>query len=558
MTIPRAPIVVIMGHIDHGKSTLLDYIRKESLTLKEAGRRRAEAGSGLAEAGGITQHISAYEAEVSVGSARKENPDANQSGPQPASQELQRGEPERRRIIFLDTPGHEAFCSARESGTRVADIAVLVVSAEDGVMPQTIEAIERVRKDGIPFIVAINKIDKPNANIDKTKQGLAEAEVLVEGWGGTVPSVLISAKSGEGVDELLETILLQADLEGLSGDPSVPASGFVLESNRHSKKGISGTLIIKNGTLKKGMFVTANIAMAPVRIMENFQGNSVETASLSTPVNIIGWDQVPEAGVPFNAYNSRQEAEKALKNYLENTARPLNSLASLKQDEALLRPDGLQPASQELQRGERGEGGPKLLPIIIKADALGSLRALEHELLKLNNDRIAVKIIFSGLGPINESDVKLALSSKEILLVGFHVKVDNAARDLGLRHNVAAKTFDVIYELALWVGKVLKERTPKEKIEEITGTAKIIRIFSTSKTRQIIGGVVESGEIQSGETVRIMRREAPIGEGKIKELQAAKVKTNSITEGKEFGMMIDSKVEIVPGDRISAYKITNK
>lgn len=489
--IPRPPIVVIMGHIDHGKSTLLDYIRKTSLVEKEAG--------------GITQHISAYEVEYGG-----------------------------RKIVFLDTPGHEAFRLARESGSRVADIAVIVISAEDGVKPQTIEAVNCAKGDQIPFIIAINKIDKPNANVDKTKGELAEAEILVEGWGGIIPIVPISAKTGEGVNELLETILLQGDLENLSSDEGAPASGFVLESNRDPKKGISATLIIKNGSLKKGMFVTANGASAPVRLMENFKGGSLETASSSTPVNIIGWDKVPETGVPFHAYNLRRDAEQFLKNWAES--------------------DSAKKTERKEISAVAASAPQKFLPIIVKSDATASLDAVEHELAKLNNDRIAPKIIFSGIGPINESDTKLAVSSAEILLIGFHVNFDNAAKDLILRHGIKAKSFDIIYELVDWISAILKERTPKEEVEEVTGIAKIIRVFSQNRTKQIIGGVVDSGEILSNETVRVMRRGTEIGAGKIKELQSAKIKISRIGEKEEFGMMIDSKVEIVAGDKLEAYK----
>ena len=487
--IPRPPIVVIMGHIDHGKSTLLDYIRKTSLAEKEVG--------------GITQHISAYEVEYNG-----------------------------RKIVFLDTQGHEAFHSTRESGSKVADIAIIVVSAEDGVKPQTMEVIGRAQKDGIPFIVAINKIDKPSANVDKTKGELAEAGILVEGWGGTIPVVLISGKTGEGVDELLETILLQGDLENFSGDPNLPASGSVLESHRDAKKGIAATLIIKNGSLKKGMFVTAGGAYAPVRFMENFKGDNLESASLSTPVSVTGWSEMPDTGIVFDSHNERITAGKSIeeaKNLEENDKS--KTLLALAPKTTL-----------------------KFLPMIIKSDALGSQSAVEHELQKLGNDRVAVKIISSGVGPINESDAKLAASSPEILLVGFHVGQDSAARDFCLRASIEARTFDIIYELVDWVSAILKERTPKEEVEEVTGIAKIIRVFSQNKTKQIIGGVVESGEILSNETVRIMRREAEIGQGKIKELQSSKIKVGSVSEGVEFGMMIDSKIEIVAGDKLEAYK----
>jgi translation initiation factor IF-2 len=497
--VPRPPIVVIMGHIDHGKSTLLDYIRNTSTTLKEAG--------------GITQHISAYEADAS--------PKDNASSP----------ENEKRKITFLDTPGHEAFRSVRKSGSKVADIAVLVVSAEDGVKPQTIEALECIREDKIPFIVAINKIDKPNANIDKTKQELAEKEVLVEGWGGQVPVVNISAKTGEGVNDLLETILLQGDLEELSSNAGEPASGYVLESNLDMKKGISATLVVKNGTLTKGMYVAANGAITPIRSIVDFTGKSIDSASLSKPVSIMGWNKVPETGAKFISFTSKPLAEKAVQAY---------------EDEKNSRQKDVSVST--------AASSAKLLPIVIKSDVLGSLQAVEQELAKLGNDRIALKVISSGLGPVNESDVSLTISSPGALIVGFHVKVDNAARDLALRQNIEPKTFDIIYELIDWVREILKERTPKEEIEEITGTAKIIRVFSANRTKQIIGGTVETGEILADEVVKIIRRDAEIGEGKIKELQSKKVKTGTVTEGSEFGMMIDSKTEIVAGDRLQAYK----
>lgn len=494
-TSTRPPIVVIMGHIDHGKSTLLDYIRKTNIVSGEAG--------------GITQHISAYEAECDVKDDKGN----------------------KRKIIFLDTPGHEAFHSVREHGSKVADIAVLVVSAEDGVKPQTIEAIECINKDKTPYIVAINKIDKPNANIDKTKQGLAEANVFLEGWGGSVPVVPISAKTGEGINDLLETILLQGDMEELAGNNDIPAMGFVLESNRDSKKGISATLIIKDGSLKKGMYVVADSAIAPVRIMEDFKGRSIEVALPSTPVNVIGWNEVPKAGQKFMAYTDRSEAENSAAQFIKN---------------------------KESDNSIQSKHTEKQLPIIIKSDALGSLDALEHELNKLNNDKISLKIISSGIGPINESDVKLAASSSEVLLAGFRVKADSRAMDLALRNNISIKTFDVIYELVDWVTKELTDRTPREQVVEISGTAKIVRVFSVNKTKQIVGGVVESGIINVNDNVKIMRRDTEIGEGKIKELQSQKIKTSSAEEGKEFGMMFDAKIEVVPGDRLSTYKIVTR
>lgn len=491
----RPPIVVVMGHIDHGKSTLLDYIRKSKV---------AEG-----EAGGITQHISAYEVAVSLSGGEK------------------------RKIVFLDTPGHEAFHSVRKSGTKVADIAILVVSAEEGVKSQTIEVINRIKEDGLPFIIAINKIDRPGANVDKVKQELAEQSVFVEGWGGTVPVVAISAKSGEGVEDLLETIILQGDLEGLRGDPNLPAGGFVLESHRDPNQGVCATLIIKEGTLKNGCYLVAGGASTPVRAIEDPQGKPLESASLSAPVRVTGWNDAPVSGIEFNSYDSKQEALRVAENY-----------------EAANEEDVVKKTVEE--------GDRKIVPLVIKSDALGSLSALEHELEKLSAPRINIKIIGKGIGPINESDVKTASSSTEILLIGFNVGPDNPAKDLALRNGVEIKTFDIIYKLIDWVKEKLEERTPREEVEEVTGTVKILKIFSVNKSKQIIGGVVESGEIQSNETVKIMRRTEQIGEGKIRELQSKKMKTSLVEEGSEFGMMIESKIEIVAGDKILGYKKVTK
>ena len=264
---PRPPIVVVMGHIDHGKSTLLDYIRKTNITKKEAG--------------GITQHISAYETECEIGG-------------------------QKRKITFLDTPGHEAFCSIRARGALVADIAVLVISAEDGIKPQTIETLDCIKKDGMPFIIALNKIDRPSADIDKIKTGLAENGVLVEGWGGTVPVVAISAKTGEGIADLLEMVALQSDMEELTGNLFVSAEGFVIESSLDPKQGISATLLIKNGSLKTGMFVATEGAYAPVRAIENYKGENLKEASFSSPVRIVGWNAQPKVGSQFKTFIKRR------------------------------------------------------------------------------------------------------------------------------------------------------------------------------------------------------------------------------------------------------------
>lgn len=479
--ITRPPVVVVMGHIDHGKSTLLDYIRKTNTVSKEAG--------------GITQHISAYEVEVEIGG-------------------------QKRKMTFLDTPGHEAFCSIRARGAQVADIAVLVVSAEDGVKPQTVEALNCINKDSMPFIVALNKIDRPGANIDKVKQDLAENGVLVEGWGGTVPIVAISAKTGEGIPDLLEMIALQADIEELKGDPAVPADGFVIESNLNPKQGISATLIIKNGSLKTGMFIATAGAYAPVRAIENYRGENLPEASFSSPVKIVGWNTGPMVGGQFKTLTKKEEAV-LFSEIPENI--------QIKENQSTTQNEGV------------------YLPVVIKADTFGSLNAVEHELQKLSTDKIAVKIISKGIGTISENDIKTANVNK-CLVLGFNVSIDKSAEMLAMRDHTEIKTHKIIYELIDYVKEKIKEATPVETIETITGSAKIIRVFSKNKDKQVIGGRIEEGEIKMASTVKIFRRETLIGTGKIKELQIQKIKTDLVREGQEFGTMIDSKIELAPGD----------
>lgn len=481
--LPRPPIVVVMGHIDHGKSTLLDYIRKTNVTEKEAG--------------GITQHISAYEAECEVGG-------------------------QKHKITFLDTPGHEAFCSVREHGAAVADIAILIVSAEDGVKPQTVEALGCITKDGMPFIVAINKIDRPGANLDKTKQDLAEHGVLVEGWGGTIPVVPISAKTGEGVAELLEMVILQTELEELKGDKEVLAEGFVIESHLNQKQGISATLIIKNGSLKTGLFVATFGAYAPVRSIENYLGENESEASFSSPVKIGNWNEQPRAGAEFKTFLQKEAAVE---------------FASQK------------PNSEKISTGETPTD--VWFEILIKADTYGSLDAIEHELQKLGNEKIRVKIIAKAVGNISEKDVKTAITKKTLIL-GFNVEVDKNAQMLAMREKIEIKTYNIIYELLDFIKEKIEANTPKEKVSVVTGEAKIIRIFSKNKDKQVVGGRVEMGEIKNGNLVEIFRREALIGTGKVKELQTQKVKTDLVKEGTEFGLLIESKIELVAGDFIKA------
>lgn len=492
----RGPVVAIMGHIDHGKSTLLSYIRKSTEPLNEAG--------------GITQHISAYEVDHTTSEGKKGS------------------------ITFIDTPGHAAFNGIRKRGASVADVAILVVSAEDGVKPQTLDALKSIKDSGIPYIVAINKIDKPGINIDRIKQNLGENEIYVEGYGGDIPVVPLSAKTGVGVPELLDMITLVAEMESLSGNPELPGEGTVLESNRDIKKGISATCIIKNGTIKKGMYIVSGTASAPVRIMENYLGKAIDSASLSKPVKIIGWDALPEVGSHFKAYDDREDAKKVVE---EENAKIQSGTKNYAEDSAL----------SEI-----------CVPIIVKADTGSSLEALVSEIKKLSSERICAQIISSGIGNISENDIRLADGNKKAIVVGFNTKIDSMAKNLAERNEIEVKTFDIIYKMSEWLAEVLVKSTPKTMTAESLGTAKIIKIFSKVKDRQILGGKVEKGSITLGAQVKILRRDVEIGEGKIKELQQAKNKTSEVSEGNEFGALIESKVEIAPSDRIENFIIVEK
>ncbi|MFA6432210.1 MAG: translation initiation factor IF-2 [Candidatus Paceibacterota bacterium] len=501
----RSPVVVVMGHIDHGKSTLLDYIRKTEVVKGEAG--------------GITQHVGAYEAEHTSSDGKKHL------------------------ITFLDTPGHEAFCSIRERGAAAADIAILVVSAEDGVKPQTIEALGEIRAAKIPYIVAINKIDKPNADETKTKQSLGENEIYVEGWGGDTPCVAISSLTGKGIPELLDMINLVAELADLKTDADKTAEGLVVESELDTRKGISATLLIKNGTLRSGTFVVASGAYAPVRYIENFAGIKVESAGASMPVIIVGWSEIPACGAPFYVVGTKKEAEKLIGEFADN-ARKTKA-----------------PTVNAVKKPEK-ESEVKIVtvPLIIKADVVGSLDGVKHELAKIKHDKVVLKIVSEGIGEINENDVKTAIGDPSIIIIGFNEAPDKKSVSLIERSAVPihVKSFKVIYELTEFVRSVALSKIPKEYIEQITGRAKIAAIFSKEKDRQVVGGKMQEGTLESGATVRIMRRDAEIGTGTVRELQQAKKRVSEVREGFEFGTLIEAKAEIAEGDKIEAVKMVEK
>ena len=479
----RAPIVVVMGHIDHGKSTLLDYIRETNVVAGETG--------------GITQHLSAYAVNHTTAEGAEET------------------------LTFLDTPGHAAFQKMRLRGADVADIAILVVSAEDGVKPQTLEALKSIKEAGIPFVVAINKIDKPGADITKTQASLIENEIYIEGMGGDIPWVGISALKGDGVSELLDLVILSADILELQADTAAAATGKIIEGHVDSKRGNTATLIVTNGTLETGSFVVADDVFAPVRMMEDYIGKPIKSAGPSTPVGIIGFTDIPTAGATFTVVNTKKEAEAAISAH---------------------------SADQTVSTAEKfARTNLPIVPILIKADVLGSLEAIEYEIEKFTSDRIAIRIINAAVGPITHSDVQFASATENAIIVGFNVPIERSAQDLADRSNVEIDTFSIIYELGEWIDTTLVNKTPKREEEVVTGQAKILKEFSIQKNTHVIGGRVEEGTLKINQKVHILRRDIMIGTGVIKNIQQYKNDTKSITEG-EFGMQLETKVEIAPGD----------
>lgn len=488
----RPPVVVIMGHVDHGKSTLLDYIRNTNIVDSEAG--------------GITQHIRAYEII---------HQDENGAD---------------RKISFIDTPGHAAFSKMRKRGANIADIAILIVSAEDGVKPQTIEAWKTIEEAKIPVIVAINKIDKPGANVEKTKMELSEHGVYLENYGGNIPFIEISAKAGTNIPELLSLITIVADLEDFKGDKNQEATGFIIEANLDQKRGIEAVMIIKNGTLKKGMWVLAGNSHCPVRILEDFKGKATNEATFSAPIRLIGFDKMPKVGSEFVSFHKKTEMISFEEEVVEE-----------------------EKNTKELDLNT----DKKIIPIVLKADTSGSIEAIEKEIEKIEVENARFKIIQKGEGTIGEKDIKNAISDENAIVLGFNVKSDNNALSLAERMNIQIMTFDIIYKMTEWLEIEMENRRPKITTTEVTGSAKILKVFSKTKERQVLGGKVLIGEIHSGQ-VRIMRREGEIGRGKIINLEKDKNKTSVVEEGREFGMMIESKVEIAQNDIIETFKVVEK
>ena len=491
----RAPVVVVMGHVDHGKTSLLDYIR------------HANVASG--EAGGITQHIGAYTVEIN-------------------------GSP----ITFLDTPGHEAFTSMRARGAMVTDIAILVVAADDGIMPQTIESINHAKAAGIPLVVAINKMDTVGANPERIKQQLTEYDIVPEEWGGDTIVCPISAKTGMGIDNLLENLVVLAEVLELKANPNRAAKGAVIEARLDKGRGPIMTVLVQNGTLKLGDIIIAGTAVGRVRTMINDKGQRITEAGPSVPVEISGMSEVPSAGDTFNAVADERMARELVeerKIQQKNAAFGMNKKVSL------------EDLFSQIQAGEM-----KTLNIIVKADVQGSAEAVKASLEKITNEEVRVKVIHSAVGAINESDVMLAATSGAII-VGFNVRPDNAARDSAARSNVDMRMYRVIYDCINEIEAAMKGMLSPKFKEAIIGHAEVRETYKVSKVGTVMGCYVTDGKIQRGCQVRVLRDNIVIHEGDLASLRRFKDDVKEVASGYECGMQIEKFNDVKVGDVIECY-----
>ncbi|MBR4545832.1 MAG: translation initiation factor IF-2 [Oscillibacter sp.] len=493
--LPRAPVVVVMGHVDHGKTTLLDTIRNTSVAAGEAG--------------GITQAIGAYQVEIN-------------------------GKP----ITFLDTPGHEAFTSMRARGAMITDIAILMVAADDGIMPQTIESINHAKAANIPIIVAVNKIDKPNANPDRVLQQLTEHGLVPEDWGGDTICCQISAKKKIGIENLLEMVILTAEMAELKANPNRAGQGTVIEARLDRGRGPVATLLVQNGTLKQGDIIIAGTAVGRVRTMMDYKGNRLETAGPSVPVEIAGLSEAPTAGSPFFAVADEQMARKLVEQRKAEerakSAAPVQKVS-------------LENLFDQIQAGERKE-----LALVVKADVQGSVEAVTASLEKLSNDEVNVKVIHGGVGAINESDVMLAASSNAII-VGFNVRPDAAARDGAARQNVDMRMYRVIYDCIGEIEAAMKGMLAPKYREAVLGHAEVRKVYHVSGVGTVAGCYVKEGKIVRSCSVRVVRDGIVIHEGALASLKRFKDDAREVAENYECGMTVEKFNDIKEGDIIEAF-----
>jgi translation initiation factor IF-2 len=496
-SVTRAPVVTVMGHVDHGKTSLLDYIR------------RAKVASG--EAGGITQHIGAYHVETPRGM-----------------------------VSFLDTPGHEAFTAMRARGAQATDIVILVVAADDGVMPQTKEAIKHAKAAGVPIVVAINKIDKPDANPDRVKNELVAEEVVPEEFGGDSPFVSVSAKTGQGIDDLLEQVLLQAEVLELKAPIEAMAKGLVIEASLDKGRGPVATILVQSGTLKTGDVVLAGQTYGRVRAMLDENGKSIKSAGPSIPVEIQGLTEVPQAGDEFMVLSDERRARE-IATY---RAGKFRNTKLAKQ----------QAAKLENMFTDMASGEIKNLPIIIKADVQGSQEALAASLLKLTNEEVRVQLVYAAVGGISESDINLAIASKAVV-IGFNVRADAGARKLAEGNGVDIHYYNIIYDAVDELKAAMSGMLTPDKKEEIIGMAEIRQVFRISKIGAIAGCMVTTGIVRRNARLRLLRDNVVIFTGELESLKRFKDDVREVKENFECGLNLKGYNDIQEGDQLEFFEI---
>lgn len=490
--VERAPVVVIMGHVDHGKTTLLDTIRETHVTEGEAG--------------GITQHIGAYQVTKTVSNKKRE-------------------------ITFIDTPGHEAFTTMRSRGARVADIAILVVAADDGIKPQTIEAIHIIDEAQVPLVVAINKIDKPEADVERVKKELSELNLIPEDYGGKTICVAISAKNGENIDGLLDTVLLVADIEKeeIMANPNGGTVGTIIESHVDKHMGPVATVLIQNGTLRIGDIVQVGNIPGRVRSLKDWQGNELKNAGPSVPTQVLGLKKAPVVGDILQVVEDKKLLKQNVKAY--------DSFSFL--------------TARQKSKDDKDER--KKLYIILRADKLGSLEAIVQSLHNIKHEEVAIDIIKKGLGTMTENDVQMAQASGALLL-GFHTGITTGAKKYAIDEEIPYQTFDVIYQLIDYAKEHLEKLLTSEITYNKIGSLKVLAVFKTGANHVICGGRVEDGKMHKDAPVKIMRKGKMVGEGRIAQLEKDKKKTSEVTKGSECGLRIEGYNEVKEGDIVEAYE----
>ena len=494
--VPRPPVVCVMGHVDHGKTSLLDCIRNTHVTDREAG--------------GITQHIGAYTVSIN-----------------------------KQKITFLDTPGHEAFTAMRMRGANATDIAILVVAADDGVMPQTVEAINHAKAAGVEIIVAINKIDKPGANVERVKQELSEYELIPEDWGGSTVFVPVSAKNNEGIDDLLEMILLTSEVLELKANPNRKARGLVIEAELDKGKGPVATILVQKGTLHVGDYIAAGACSGKVRAMMDDKGRRVKEAGPSTPVEILGLSDVPNAGEILVQTDNDKEAKNFAATFVAENKKNL-----LEETKAKMSLDDLFSQIQE--------GNLKELALVVKADVQGSVEAVKQSLVKLSNEEVAVRVIHGGVGAINESDVMLATASSAII-IGFNVRPDANAKSMAEQNGVDIRLYRVIYQAIEDVEAAMKGMLEPVYEEKVIGHAEVRQLFKASGVGTIAGSYVLDGTFQRGCKVRISREGNQIFEGNLASLKRFKDDVKEVRSGYECGLVFEGFNDLQEFDQVEAY-----